>query len=87
MIPSSFKLELLCQCEKTSWYYIVTKNSVVDNLRVQDPPVVRFFSVRNFTEKIKIYKFDIYKFKVKMKNTRTRCEICPKLTIKAPKQR
>ena len=39
-IPSSFKLELLCQCEMTSFYYIVTKSSIVDNMWVQDPPLV-----------------------------------------------
>ena len=50
MIPSSSKLELLCQCEMTSSYYIVTKSSIIDNLWVQDPPLVCIFSVR----KIKI---------------------------------
>ena len=39
-IPSSFKLELLSQCEMTSFYYIVTKSSIVDNMWVQDPPLV-----------------------------------------------
>ena len=46
----SFIIKLLCQCEKTSWYYIVTKSSIVDDLWVQDPPLVCIFSVR----KIKI---------------------------------
>ena len=30
---------------------------------------------------------DIYMFKVKNKNTRARCEICSKLTIKTPERR
>ena len=29
----------------------------------------------------------IYLFKVNNRNTRTRCEICPKLTIKTPERR
>ena len=29
----------------------------------------------------------IYMFKINNKNTRTRCEICPKLTKKTPEQR
>ena len=33
-ILSSSKLELLCQCEMISWYYIVTKSSIVDDLWV-----------------------------------------------------
>ena len=33
-IPSWSKLELLCQCEMISWYYIVTKSSIVDDLWV-----------------------------------------------------
>ena len=30
---------------------------------------------------------DIYLFKVNNRNTRTRCEICSKLTIKTPERR
>ena len=30
---------------------------------------------------------EIYMFKVNKRNTRTRCEICSKLTIKTPEQR
>ena len=45
MLPifSSTKLELLCQSEMTSWYYIVTKSSIVDDLWMQDPLLVCFF--------------------------------------------
>ena len=68
-IPSSSKLELLCQCEMTSWYYIVTKSSI-------DLPLVCFFFLR---ERLKINQADICIFKVKTKNTTTRCEICPNL--------
>ena len=87
-IPSSSKLELLCQCEMTSWYYIVTKSSIVDDLWVQDPAVVFFFFLwETLPKRLKFNQADIYIFKVKKKSTRARCEICPKLTIKAPKQR
>ena len=87
-IPSSSKLELLCQCEMTSWYYIVTKSSIVDDLWVQDPAVVFFFFLwETLPKRLKFNQADIYIFKVKKKSTRARCEICPKLTIKAPKRR
>ena len=33
------------------------------------------------------YPVGIYMLKVKNRNTRTRCEICSKLTIKTPEQR
>ena len=33
-----------------------------------------------------IYPVDIYLLKVNNKNTRTRCEMCSKLTIKTPKR-
>ena len=39
-IPPSSKLELLCQYEMTS---IVTKSSIIDDLGVQDPPLVCLF--------------------------------------------
>ena len=35
----------------------------------------------------KTYPAGIYLLKVKNRNTRTRCEICPKLTIKIPERR
>ena len=34
-----------------------------------------------------IYPVDIYMFKANNRNTKTRCEICSKLTIKIPKRR
>ena len=74
-IPSSSKLQLLCQCEMTSWYYTVAKSSIVDDL---------FFFL---WERLKFNQVDIYLFEVKKKGTTTRCEICPKLTIKSPKWR
>ena len=49
-IPSWSKLELLCQYEMTS---IVTKSSIIDDLGVQDPPLVCLFSVQNITKNIK----------------------------------
>ena len=61
-------------------YYIVTKSSIVDDLWVRDLPLVCFFSVRKI-------KKEEQKEKVKKKSSTTRCEICPKLTIKTPKRR
>ena len=76
-IPSSSKLELLCQCVMTSWYYIVTKSSIVDDLWVQDPAVVCFFFLwETLPKRLKFNQADIYIFKVKKKSTRARCEIC-----------
>ena len=49
-IPSSSKLELFCPHEITS---IVTKSSIINDLRVWDPPLVFLFSVQNITKKIK----------------------------------
>ena len=37
--------------------------------------------------KISSYPIDIYMFKVNNRHTRTRCEICSKLTIKTPERR
>ena len=51
--PSS-KLELLCQYKMTSWHYIVTKSSIIDDPGVRDPPLVFLFSMQNITKKIKI---------------------------------
>ena len=51
--PSS-KLELLCQYKMTSWHYIVTKSSIIDDLGVRDPPLAFLFSMQNITKKIKI---------------------------------
>ena len=48
----------------------------MNDLGVQDPPLVCLLPVLN-----------IYMFKYKNKNTRTRCEICPNSAIKAPKRR
>ena len=42
-IPSSSKLEMLCQCEMNSWYYIITNSSILDDLRVRDSPLACFY--------------------------------------------
>ena len=34
-----------------------------------------------------IYQVDIYLLQVNSKDTKTMCEVCPKLTIKTPKRR
>ena len=49
-IPPSFKMELLCQYELTFRHYIVTKNSITDDMEVRDPPLVGLFSVQNITK-------------------------------------
>ena len=49
-IPPSSKLELVCQYKMIS---IVTRNSIIDDLGVRDPPLVCLFSVQNITKKIK----------------------------------
>ena len=49
-IPQSSKLELLCQCKMT---FIATKNSIIDDLGVRNPPLVCLFSVQSITKKIK----------------------------------
>ena len=49
-IPPSSKLELLYQYEMTS---IATKSSIIDDLGARDPPLVRLFSMKNITKKIK----------------------------------
>ena len=81
-IPPSSKLELLCQNEMTT---IVTKTSIIDDLRVRDPPIV-YFLCKTLPRKLKLNEVDIYMFKVKKKGTRTRCEIYPELIMKAPRQ-
>ena len=43
--------------------------------------------MRNITKENKVNQVDINIFKVKKKSARTRCEICPNLTIKVPKRR
>ena len=40
--------------QMASWYYIVAKSSILDDLWVVDQPVVFFFSMRNITKEIKI---------------------------------
>ena len=44
----------LCQYELTSWHYIVIKRSIIDDLEVQDLPLVCFFTVQKITKKIAI---------------------------------
>ena len=53
-IHTSSKLELLCQYKMTSWNYIVTKSSIIDDPGVRDLPLVFLFSMQNITKKIKI---------------------------------
>ena len=44
------------------------------------------FLCKILPKRLKFSEFDIYMFKVKKKRTRTRYEICSKLTIKTPKR-
>ena len=50
MIPTSSKLELLCQYEIICNF---TKSSIIDDLGVRDPPLVCLFSMQNITKKVK----------------------------------
>ena len=53
--------------------------------------VVFFFGICHYLKVFNISKHEIpvgnYMFKVNNRNTRKRCEICSKLTIKIPEQR
>ena len=82
MIPLWSKLELLCRYEIAPWHYIVTRSSIVDDLRVWDPSL---FLCKTLPKRLKFNQVDIYMFKVKKKGTKLKCEICATLTIKAPK--
>ena len=55
-ISASSNLEVFCQYVMTSWHYIFTKSSIIDNAEVRDPPLVCFVSVQNITKKIKVYR-------------------------------
>ena len=55
-ISPSFKFELICHYKITSWHYIITKSSIVDDLRVWYPPLVFFISMQGITKKIKCYR-------------------------------
>ena len=61
--PSS-KLEPLCQCKMTSWHYIVTKSSIIDDLGVQDPPLVFCCQCKTLPKRLKFNEVDIYLLKV-----------------------
>ena len=45
------------------------------------------FALKNLTLYASIIPANIYLFKVNNRNTRRRCEVCPKLTIKTPEER
>ena len=64
---------------------IVTKSSIIDDLGVRHPPLVCLFSVQNITEKIKTFRSRHLHVQSKKKGFRTKCEIYPKASIKAPK--
>ena len=55
--PFIIKLELLCQCEMTSWYYIATKSSIVDNLLFPDRSLVCFFFVRKINSSLTLNRW------------------------------
>ena len=52
-IPPPSKLERLCQYKITR---IFTKNSIIDDMGVPDPPLVCLFSMRNITKNNKTYR-------------------------------
>ena len=80
-------LSLSCFVNKvmSSWYYVVTKSSIIDDVGVQDPTLVCM--LQNIPKILKFNQINIYMFKVKKKSTRTRSVICSKLTIETAKQR
>ena len=45
------------------------------------------FLFKQYRQNYKLYPAGIYLLKVNNRNTRTRCEICSKLTIKTPERR
>ena len=49
-------LNLSCFVDKvmTSWYYVVTKRSIIDDVGVRDPTLVCLFLVQNITKKVKL---------------------------------
>ena len=51
-----YHLSLSCFVNKvmTSWYYVVTKSFIIDDVVVPDPPLVCLFPVQNITKKIEI---------------------------------
>ena len=48
---------------------------------------VKKFKVEVLKEIVKVNPPGIYLLKLNSRNTRTRCEICPKLTLKTPERR
>ena len=82
-------LSLSCFVNKvmTPWYYAVTKSFVIDDVRLRDRLWFVCFLCKTLPKRLKFNEIDIYMLKVKNKSTRTRSEICSKLTIKTPKQR
>ena len=86
-IHSSFKMELLCQYKMIFWQYIVTKSSIIDDLRVRVMITeIRLWFVcflcKTLPKRLKFNKVDIYMFKIKQNSTITRCDIGPMLTIR-----
>ena len=84
-----YHLSLSCFVNKliTSWYHAVTKSFIIDDVGVRHPPCFVCFLCKTLRKRLKFNEIDIYMFKFKKKSTRTRSEICSKLTIKTPKRR
>ena len=82
-IPSSSKLELLCQYGMTS---IVPKSSIIDAWGSEILIWFVCFLCETLSKRLKLNEVAIYMFKVNKKGSRTRREIYPKLLIKTPKQ-
>ena len=86
-IHTSSKLELLCQQKMTD--IIFSQRSPSQMIRGPRSASAFFcFLCKTLPKRLKVNKINIYMLKVwHQKSTRTKCEICPNLTIKAPKRR
>ena len=63
-IHTSSKLELLCQYKMTSWHYIITKSSIIDDLESEIRLWVFCFLCKTLPKRSKFNEVDIYKLKV-----------------------
>ena len=85
--PSS-KLVLLCLYKMTSSHYMSQRAPSQMNQGSEFRLWFFCFLCKTLPKRLKFNEVDIYMPKVgHQKGTRTRCEICPKLMMKAPKRR
>ena len=68
-------------------YKMYIFNKSLDKIRSADEFWYCTRDLIKYAQNCKIYPAGNYMFKVNNRNTRTRCEICSKLTIKTPERR